>query len=120
MLTLCNTEKAISEGSFFDLMYVNYENPTLNPHTQYAFLRECDGEVIVAIVNFGSRSADIRLNIPAHAFDVLGLKPVTEAQATELLTGEQAVKAFSSECPFEAAVEAHGAAIWKFKNLSNN
>lgn len=32
ILTACNQEKAIREGRFFDLMYVNYDNPSLNPH----------------------------------------------------------------------------------------
>lgn len=33
ILRMCNSEKAISSGRFFDLMYVNYDNPTLNPHS---------------------------------------------------------------------------------------
>jgi hypothetical protein len=32
ILNICNSEKAISQGHFFDLMYVNYTNPGLNPH----------------------------------------------------------------------------------------
>ncbi|MDE6086048.1 MAG: alpha-amylase, partial [Muribaculaceae bacterium] len=39
VLNICNSEKAISEGSFFDLMYVNYHNEAFNPHRHYAFLR---------------------------------------------------------------------------------
>ncbi len=71
VLRLCNSEKAIREGRFFDLMYVNYENPTLNPHRQYAFLRNYADETIIVAVNFSDDSADMDINIPAHAFELL-------------------------------------------------
>ena len=39
------------------LMYVNYENRTLNPHRQYTFLRSCDDETLLIAVNFDSNPA---------------------------------------------------------------
>ncbi len=44
LLTLCNKEKALREGRFFDLMYVNYHNPGLDPHRDYAYLRSTDDD----------------------------------------------------------------------------
>lgn len=32
-------------------MYVNYNNPTLDPHRQYAYLRKDGDEVIVIVAN---------------------------------------------------------------------
>lgn len=39
ILTLCNEEKAISQGDFFDLMYANVNGWRFNEHKQYTFLR---------------------------------------------------------------------------------
>lgn len=119
ILGLCNSEKAIAQGLFFDLMYVNYDNPAFNPHTCYTFLREYMGDVLVITVNFGVSPCDLLINIPYHAFECLNLKEKTAVQARELLTGAKAKKDFTSATPFATRVEANGAAIWKLTNLSN-
>lgn len=50
VLNAAKNEPAISRGQFFDVMYVNYNNPTLDPHRQYAYLRK-DGDEVIVIVN---------------------------------------------------------------------
>lgn len=113
VLRACNDEAALREGAFFDLMYVNYDNPTVNPHRHYLFLR-CQGrEVIVAALNFGDEKASMSINIPQHAFDILGIQAAVNARATELLSGAAGVKTFSSKVPFETEIEPFGAVIWK-------
>lgn len=113
VLRACNDEAALREGAFFDLMYVNYDNPTVNPHRHYLFLR-CQGrEVIVAALNFGAEKASMSINIPQHALDILGIQAVVNARATELLSGAAGVKTFSSKVPFETEVEPFGAVVWK-------
>ncbi|MDE6262770.1 MAG: alpha-amylase, partial [Muribaculaceae bacterium] len=37
VLNVARSEKAITDGEFFDLMYVNYDNPAFNPHRHYAY-----------------------------------------------------------------------------------
>lgn len=54
-------------------MYVNYQNPTINPHRQYVFVRSCDGETLLIAVNFSSDSCDLAINIPRHAFEMLNI-----------------------------------------------
>lgn len=115
VLRLCNSEKAIREGRFFDLMYVNYENPTLNPHRQYAFLRNYADETIIVAVNFSDDSADLAINIPAHAFELLRI-PEGDMNMTELLTGEKARKRLAADTPFEAFTGPWGAAVWKVRH----
>lgn len=115
ILNLCNSEKAISEGSFFDLMYVNYDNPSFDPHRQYAFLRSYEGETLLIAVNFSDRDCNMDLFIPAHAFNMLGL-PEGETRAKELLTGEKLLKQFRSTAAFSTSIKAHGAVIWKIKS----
>lgn len=46
-------------------MYVNYDNPSFNPHRHYAFLRSTPAETLLIAVNFGPDSADLRINIPS-------------------------------------------------------
>ena len=87
LLNLCNTEKAIREGEFFDLTYANLEGWTFNEHKQYAFLRKSGKELLLIVVNFDEMPAHPGIRIPQHAFDYLGI-PVKEAyQAQELLSG---------------------------------
>lgn len=115
VLSLCNNEKAISNGSFFDLMYVNYNNATLNPHDHYVFLRHFEHETILIAVNFRSCSCDLKINIPIHAFNILGIKE-GEYEAEELLSGEKMKKYLSSEVPFETFISPYNAVIWKICN----
>jgi glycosidase len=114
VLTLCNSEKALREGGFFDLMYVNYQNPTLDPHRQYTFMRAADGEALLVAVNFAGHDCDLQINIPRHAFEVLGLQE-GEADAQELLSGKDPERRnLDSSTPFATHVSAHGAVVWKF------
>ena len=112
IMNLCNSEKAISQGKFFDLMYVNYANPSFNPHRHYAFIRQHGTDMLVILVNFDSSEANVEVNIPAHAFDYFEL-PRGYAEATELLSGEKAVKAISDSAAFATHIPAHGAVVWK-------
>lgn len=113
VLNIARSEAAITSGSFFDLMYVNYESAGLNPHRHYTYLRNHGNETLLIAVNFDNREADMRINIPHHAFDHLGLRE-QECSATELLSGRKARKVVSSVLPFTTKVPPHGAVIWKF------
>ena len=113
VLHLCNSEKAICMGTFFDLMYVNYNNPRFNPHRQYAFLRRGADAALLVVVNFDSQAVDVEVNIPRHAFDTLQMEP-RKCRATELLTGRRAAMSLTDSEPVRCALAAHGAAIWRF------
>lgn len=111
ILSLCNTEKAISSGSFFDLMYVNYGN--LNPHRQFTYLRNYKTETLLIAVNFDNHPCNIAINIPQHAFECMGIQP-TEATAVELLSGTKRENIdFSASQPFSTVIERNNAVIWK-------
>lgn len=112
VLGLCNSEEALRHGRFFDLMYVNYDNPRFNPHRQYAFVRESDDDIIVILVNFGDDDVQVDVNVPGHALDYFGLE-AGHAVFTDLLTGQESLKAFSDATPFSSHIPAHGAVVWK-------
>ena len=115
ILNMCINEKAISRGRFFDLMYVNYSNPTLNPHKQYVFMRSYDNETLVIAVNFAASSCDLQINIPQHAFETLNM-PEGDCVATDLLTSDTMRKTLSSDKPFETFVGPFDAVVWKIKH----
>lgn len=115
ILNICNQEKAISNGNFFDLMYVNYDNPSLNPHDHYVFLRNFENETLLIAVNFRSSSCDLKINIPRHAFNTLSI-PEGKFEAVELLSSDKNIKAFSSEIPFETFIQPFNAVVWKINH----
>lgn len=115
VLNLANSEKAIAEGAFFDLMYVNLDNPRLNPHRHFAFLRYTEDDVLLIVANFDNSDSDVAVNIPVHAFQTIDFPQGVDRKAQELLTGEKAEKKFVIGEPVEVKVPAHGAAIWKLQ-----
>lgn len=84
VLTLCNARKAISEGAFFDLMYVNLRQPGFNPHSHFAFLRYKGDDILLIVVNFSRESSTIQINIPEAAFEMAKL-PMGTLTTTDLL-----------------------------------
>lgn len=118
VMRLCNDERAIASGRFFDVMYVNYDNPTVNAHRHYIWLRSDNDSTLIIAVNFDNKPAKLRINIPQHAFDILGI-PEGDCVATELLSGRREPRRISPDTPFEASIEGYGAVIWKVshKNL---
>ena len=73
LINLCNDEKALSEGLFYDLMSANYTNPEFDSTTLYAFLRgNREGQLLI-VVNFGHLKCDFTLNIPADAPKFMGV-----------------------------------------------
>ncbi len=116
VLSLCNTEPSIAVGDFFDLMYVNYNNPDFNPHRQYAFLRGIKGDTTLLIVaNFDDKDVKLKINLPEHAFDCMEIKP-GKRKAIELLTGKDSTISISPDEAIEIDVKAKGATILKFNN----
>lgn len=114
ILNITRKEKAINQGAFFDVMYVNYDNPSLDPHSVYAYIRAFGNEAIVIAVNFSNTKFVCDFRIPEHAFDVLGLARGT-FKATELLSGQKAEKSLSPDMPFQIELQGHSAALWKIK-----
>ena len=84
VLTLCNSCKAIKEGEFFDLMYVNLRQEGFNPHSHFAFLRYMGDDILLIVVNFSNESATIQINIPSIAFQMAKL-PIGTITTKELL-----------------------------------
>lgn len=112
VLNLLNTEEAISKGQFFDLMYVNFDNPDFNPHRHYAFLRHYEDTTLVIAANFSSYPSTLKINIPSLALDMYGIKS-GRRQAKELISDRRQQKTLSDTAPFETEIAPWGAVVWK-------
>lgn len=115
VLNICNKEKAIREGQFFDIMYVNY-NEGMNEHRQYAFLRKHEKELILVVANFDDKLARSWVKIPAHAFNCMNI-PVCdkEYECKDLLTGKKEKKALIPDGTIYVEIPANGGRVLKFK-----
>ena len=110
VLTIARTEKAVTNGVSFDLMYVNGDY-----HRQYAFLRKAGSEVLLVVVNFDDLPSTMDVTIPAHAFDYLKLKERKNVTAVDLLTGKEIKRQLYRDCYVSVDLEPLGAVILKFK-----
>ena len=115
ILTLCNEEKAISQGDFFDLMYANINGWRFNEHKQYTFLRKYGRDLLLFVVNFDHISADLAINIPSHAFDFLQIPQMEQYRAVDLLTGKEENISLLPYKSTEISVEGYSGKILKIK-----
>lgn len=113
ILRIANNEKAVYDGEFFDLMYVNPASRHFNPRSVYAFLRKSGNEVLMVMANFSGERLDTRVVIPDHAFDYLGLRKM-EVNAVDLLTGDELTVMLERNGLFPADLKPYNARVFKF------
>lgn len=115
LLNLCNKEKAVREGQFFDLTYANLEGGVFNEHRQYAFFRKAGKELLFIVVNFDEKPAAPCVKIPTHAFDYLGIPFKDSYKAKDLLTGNTETLTMAPDQCTQVLLEGFGAKILKIK-----
>lgn len=113
ILRIANNEKAVYDGEFFDLMYVNPASRHFNPRSVYAFLRKSGNEVLMVMANFSGERLDTRVVIPDHAFDYLGLREM-EVNAVDLLTGDEQTVMLERNGLFPADLKPYNVRVFKF------
>jgi glycosidase len=109
VMNIAVTEKAVTDGASFDLMYVNGQY-----HRQYIFLRKAGAEVLLVVANFDDIPATVNATIPAHAFDYLKIKE-KNAVATDLLSGSQMKLSLQRDGAIPLSVDPQSAIVLKFK-----
>lgn len=112
ILQIASKEKAVSEGQFFDLMYVNGHFAS----RQYAFLRKANDEMMLVVANFADEDITCKVVIPSHAFDFLGI-PHKAVEAEDMLGGGRMTADFKNDDFVLVNVSGHDCRIFKF-NLS--
>ena len=109
IIGIARTEKAVTDGVSFDLMYVNGAC-----QRQYAFLRKAGNEVLLVVANFDDAAVETGIVIPGHAFDYLGIKE-KNVQAAELMSDAKHKISLKRDEAVTVSVGPLSAAILKFK-----
>lgn len=113
LIGLCNRERALRQGLFYDLMPANYENSEFDSTRQFAFLRGDGGEWILVAVNFCNSDTEITVRIPDHAFAFFGLSGEGVLEAFPLLSRVKEKTAFSRQNPVRLKLKANSGELFK-------
>ncbi len=108
-MLIARNEKAVTDGVFFDLMYVNG-----SLERQYVFLRKAGKDLLLVAANFEDQEVEIDVHIPAHAFDYLKMKECT-AKAVDLLTNDKQAMLLRQDGAIRMKIDARSARVWKMK-----
>ncbi len=112
LLVMCNKEKAIAQGGFYDLMYANHTS--MNSYKNYAYYRYLGGEFLLIVANFGDYEETINLHTPQHALDTMRLNPGTY-HGHDLLTGSHVLLDINPDSPVTLTIPHRNAMIIKLK-----
>ena len=74
---LAAEDSAIRMGTTYDLCYCNMSSDGFDKNRHYAFLRDYEEHTLLIVANFSSHDSVMKLTIPEHAFEWMGI-PVTE------------------------------------------
>lgn len=112
-------EKAISEGIMYDLVFANYGNHKFNSHEHFAYFRKHENELLLCIVNFHDKPADIELNIPAEAFQYLEIKEGEYYGSKNLLNENEVfpIQKISSDNSYKIHIPAWDGKIIKLEKV---
>ena len=110
VLNLANAEKALREGDFFDLMYMNQHIAD----KQYAFMRQADNENMLIIVNFAGEPVTCDIVIPQHAIDYFGIQK-RDYEVHDLLSNERFQTGVYGEHAIKIDIAPYAARIFKMK-----
>jgi len=113
VLQLCSKNKAIQNGLFYDLMYLNFDRPNFNPDKQYAYMRYYENEWLLIVVNFDSVDVDTSIFIPAHVFDFFKIDDTKIGQVKDLLTNKKSNAQIRRNSPCYVNIKAHDAVVLK-------
>ena len=70
-------DEAIRQGTTYDLCYCNMSSDGFDKNRHFAFLRDHKDHTVLVAVNFTGKEAKMKLTIPEHAFEWMGI-PVSE------------------------------------------
>ena len=113
LLHLTLEEKAVTSGDMFDLEYAQTEH--FNRRQHYVYMRKHENEVLICMVNFDDKDAEMQINIPREAFAYLDMPSGCRVQMTDILNGEDLGDAvLSSDKPLTFNVQRWKGRIVKF------
>lgn len=114
LLHISKRDTAISQGKFFDLMYVNPSSPQFAAHKQYAYLRKSDDSILLIVANFDNKVQQSTIFIPNHAFEYLQISRCGRMDGLELLSARVQQVDLYPDCNIRVNVPANSGIILKF------
>ena len=67
------SDEAVRQGTTYDLCYCNYNSEGFDRNRHYIFLRDYQDHTILVASNFSDKEARMKIVIPEHAFDWMGI-----------------------------------------------
>ena len=97
----------------YDLEYA--QDPIhFNPHEHFVYVRKYQDEVLLFVLNFDDKCANMRIRIPQEAFDFLNWTPKQQYNYIDLLQEEDKGTAlFSPDDDFHVTIPAWKGKIFK-------
>lgn len=113
LLHITLEQKAISHGTMYDLEYAQ-DVANFNPHEHFVYLRKYNDEIILIVLNFDDKPANMHIRIPQEAFDHLKWKPGQKYNYCDLLQEEdKGSTVFTPDKDFEVQLQAWKGKIFK-------
>jgi glycosidase len=72
-IRLAASDDAVRQGTTYDLCYCNYNSEGFDRNRHYIFLRDYLDHTILVASNFSNKEAQMKIIIPEHAFDWMGI-----------------------------------------------
>ncbi len=66
-------QDAVVDGEFYDLMWYNPSSSEFDRSQHYLYLRYTNSQHLLMLVNFHDCEKEIRVKIPEHAFELIGI-----------------------------------------------
>jgi glycosidase len=85
LLNISKRETALAKGGLYDLQYANTSNASYNTSHVFSYVRHTPDSVVLCVCNFSSTVQSVRIIIPEHAFDIVGLDKNGYFNAIDLL-----------------------------------
>lgn len=114
VLNLCNSNNALREGDFFDLMYVNLYHAGFDPHSIFTFIRYTKKEALLIVANFSKDEKFLKINIPEIAFEMANLKE-GEFEPQDLLWNKRHIIKVSRTEPICLTINGYDALILRLE-----
>ena len=87
LLHIALEEKAVTQGEMYDLEYA--QTDYFNKHKHFAYIRKYQNEVLLFVLNFDDKDADIKINIPREAFAYLDLPSGCKIEMNDILNDQE-------------------------------
>lgn len=117
LLHLVHSSEAIQKGHFYDLQYANNggQSSGYNDAKMYTYLRHTDQQKLLIVCNFDLyNGAQTTINIPAHAWETMGLSAQGKYTLNEIFLYPQTININSSE-GIPLSINANSVRIFEIK-----